>query len=162
MSGTYQWLRMPQNVGGFVVVYGIFLMLGEMGPGDNIGLIAAKSSSTGIRGKYYAIAAATGKIGAFVGTYVFPIIEADGGGYYATKGGQYPFFTASALCLFSACIVWLLPHIDQDTITKEDARFRAYLLENNFDISQMGNVEWQDIRRESLVRTGHEDIIKSE
>lgn len=61
MSGCYEWLRMPQNIGGFVVVYGIFLSLGEAGPGDNIGLVAAKSCSTGIRGKYYAIAAAIGK-----------------------------------------------------------------------------------------------------
>ena len=38
-------------------------MLGEMGPGDNIGLVAAKTSATGIRGEYYAIAAALGKIG---------------------------------------------------------------------------------------------------
>ena len=39
-------------------------MLGEMGPGDNIGLVASKTSATGIRGEYYAIAAAMGKIGA--------------------------------------------------------------------------------------------------
>lgn len=38
-------------------------MLGEMGPGDNIGLVAAKTSATGIRGEYYAIAAALGKVG---------------------------------------------------------------------------------------------------
>jgi hypothetical protein len=39
-------------------------MLGEMGPGDNIGLVASKTSATGIRGEYYAIAAAMGKVGA--------------------------------------------------------------------------------------------------
>jgi hypothetical protein len=32
-----------------VVVYGIFLALGEFGPGDNIGLIASKTCATGIR-----------------------------------------------------------------------------------------------------------------
>lgn len=33
MSGCYGYLREPANIGGFVVIYGIFLMLGEMGPG---------------------------------------------------------------------------------------------------------------------------------
>lgn len=33
MSGCYAELREPQNIAGFVVIYGVFLMLGEMGPG---------------------------------------------------------------------------------------------------------------------------------
>lgn len=70
MSGCYEYLKMPQNIAGFVVVYGLFLALGEMGPGDNIGLVASKTCATGIRGQYYAIAAACGKIGAFIGNYV--------------------------------------------------------------------------------------------
>src|ERR1700753_2209777 len=125
-------------------------MLGEMGPGDNIGLVASKSCATGIRGQYYAIAAATGKIGAFIGTYIFPIIEADGGGDTTVRGGQYPFYVASSLCFLSAAIVWLLPRIDQDTIEKEDLRFRECLHDHGFDISKMGNEEWQDKRRASL------------
>ena len=38
-------------IGGFVVVYGVFLALGEFGPGNNIGLLAAKTCATGIRGE---------------------------------------------------------------------------------------------------------------
>jgi hypothetical protein len=49
MAGCYPWLRQPENVAGFVVVYGVFLALGEFGPGDNIGLIASKTCATGIR-----------------------------------------------------------------------------------------------------------------
>lgn len=30
MSGCYEYLKMPQNIAGFVVIYGIFLALGEM------------------------------------------------------------------------------------------------------------------------------------
>ena len=109
-----------------------------MGPGDNIGLVASKTCATGIRGEYYAIAAAMGKIGAFIGNYVFPVIQADGGGD-TVKGGQYPFYVASSLCFFSACIVWLLPRIDQDTIEKEDNLFLEYLHKNGWDITEMGN-----------------------
>lgn len=66
MSGLYRYLNTAAHVAGFVVVYGIFLALGEIGPGDNIGLLASKTCATSIRGQYYGIAAAMGKIGAFV------------------------------------------------------------------------------------------------
>ena len=66
--------QLSERVGWFVVVYGMFLMFGEFGLGDNIGLLAAKSSATCVRGRFYGIAAATGKTGAFIGTYVFPLV----------------------------------------------------------------------------------------
>ena len=150
MSGCYYWLKMPEYIGAFVVIYGIFLMLGEMGPGDNIGLVASKTCATGIRGQYYAIAAAMGKIGGFIGSYVFPIIEADGGGTSTVRGGQYPFFVASSLCILSAVLVLLLPKINQDTIEREDEKFREYLEANGFDTSKMGSAQWQD-RRASVI-----------
>jgi hypothetical protein len=49
LAGTYKYLLKKENLGGFIVLYGIFLMLGEMGPGDNIGLLASKTSATAIR-----------------------------------------------------------------------------------------------------------------
>jgi hypothetical protein len=82
-----------------------------MGPGDNIGLLASKTSATAVRGQYYAIAAATGKIGAFVGTYVFPLLQANPN---PIRAGQNPFFVASALCIFASLIVYFgLPHVGQ-------------------------------------------------
>lgn len=66
--------QLSENIGAFVVVYGLFLTFGEFGLGDNIGLLAAKSSATCVRGRFYGIAAATGKTGAFIGTYVFPMV----------------------------------------------------------------------------------------
>jgi hypothetical protein len=49
MAACYTSLALPSRIGGFVIVYGVFLGLGEVGPGDNIGLFAAKTSSTHIR-----------------------------------------------------------------------------------------------------------------
>ena len=49
MAGAYSKLNEPKNVGGFIVVYGLFLALGEFGPGNNIGLIASKTSATAVR-----------------------------------------------------------------------------------------------------------------
>lgn len=142
MTGAYSKLATPEHVAGFVVIYGIFLSLGELGPGDNIGLVASKTSATAIRGQYYAIAAASGKIGAFVGTYVFPIIQANAPS--ATRAGQDPFLVSSSLCIFSAFLaLFLLPHIGQDTITAEDLKFRAYLESNGWDTRQMGSKQYQ-------------------
>jgi len=138
MAGDYAHLSQVGNVAAFAVVYGIFLTLGELGPGDNIGLIAAKTCATGVRGRYYGIAAAIGKIGAFVGTWVFPYISAAAGDN-DTASAQYPFFVSSSLCILSAALtLFCLPHIGQDTITHEDARFRAFLESKGYDTRQLG------------------------
>ena len=128
-----------------LILRSIFLSLGELGPGDNIGLVASKTSATAIRGQYYAIAAASGKIGAFIGTYIFPFIIDDApGGPTGNRAGQDPFFVSSALCIFSAFLAFFcLPHIGQDTITDEDVRFRAYLESHGYDTSRMGTKEYQ-------------------
>lgn len=121
-----------------MVVYGLFLSFGELGPGDNIGLLASKTSATAIRGQYYGIAAAVGKIGAFVGTYVFPIIIRNSGGSDTVRGNQAPFWVSSSLCVLSAGLAMLLPHVGQDTIQKEDRMFREYLERNGWDVSRLG------------------------
>ncbi|KAL4895233.1 major facilitator superfamily domain-containing protein [Aspergillus ambiguus] len=142
MAGCYEYLATPKNVAAFVVVFGIFSALGEFGPGDNIGLCAAKSSATAIRGQYYGIAAAMGKIGAFVGTYVIPIVQNNAPN--KVRSGQDPFFVSSSLCVFSAALAYfLLPPIGQDTITEEDAKFREYLEANGYDTSSLGNRDTQ-------------------
>lgn len=136
MAGVYS--QISKHIAAFAIVYGIFLTLGELGPGNNIGLLAAKTCATGVRGRYYGLAAAIGKVGAFVGTFVFPYIE-DAGGDDVVKRAQYPFWVASSLCILSALIAFFcLPNIDQDTITKEDAKFREYLESKGWDTTQLG------------------------
>ncbi|ODQ81612.1 hypothetical protein BABINDRAFT_159881 [Babjeviella inositovora NRRL Y-12698] len=139
MAAKYETLR--QHTGPFVVVYGIFMTLGEFGPGDNIGLLASKTSATAIRGQYYGIAAAIGKIGAFVGTWVFPVIIKNAGGADTTAGNQAPFWVASSLCIFSGLMVlFLLPRVDTEAIQEEDSSFLTYLESTGFDISLLGDV----------------------
>ena len=70
MSGLYA--KLTEHIAAFAVVYGIFLSLGEAGPGNNLGLLASKSGPTAVRGQYYGIAAAVGKVGAYVGTWGVP------------------------------------------------------------------------------------------
>lgn len=144
MTAIYKHLDQASQVGGFVVMYGIFLALGEVGPGDNIGLMASKTSATPIRGMYYGIAAACGKVGAFVGNYIFPDIIAAAGDN-VIKQGQYPFYVSSALCIFSGIIALLfLPNVGQDTITEEDERFKQYLIKHGYDVSTLGTKKYHE------------------
>ncbi|KAK6465496.1 glycerophosphoinositol permease [Scheffersomyces coipomensis] len=140
MAGLYPTLKL--HVGAFCTVYGIFTAFGEFGPGDNIGLLASKTSATPIRGQYYGIAAAVGKIGGFIGTYIFPIIirNASRGGTDPDRGNQMPFYIASTLCMFSAFLaIFFCPPVGQDAINKEDEEFLAYLKANGYDLSQLGD-----------------------
>lgn len=156
MAACYTRLAQPSMVGAFAVVYGIFQSLGEVGAGNNIGLIAAKTCATGVRGQYYGIAAAVGKIGAFVGTWVFPYIVAAGGDS-ETLSAQYPFWVSSSLCVLSAFLVLVgLPQIGQDTIAEEDLKFRAFLEENGYDTRQLG------LRKGESIESGTEAVEPDE
>ncbi|KAE9401540.1 MFS Git1p-related glycerophosphoinositol and glycerophosphocholine permease [Gymnopus androsaceus JB14] len=137
MSALYKTLT--NHIAAFAVLYGIFLSFGELGPGNCIGLLAAKTSATAVRGQYYGIAAAVGKVGAFVGTWAFPQIIIDFGGDSSTRGNTGPFWIASALAILSATVTFFfIEPMYADGMVAEDAKFREYLEENGYDTSQMG------------------------
>ncbi|KAF9063053.1 MFS Git1p-related glycerophosphoinositol and glycerophosphocholine permease [Rhodocollybia butyracea] len=137
MSGLYK--QLTDHIAAFAVLYGIFLSLGELGPGNCTGLLASKTSATAVRGQFYGIAAATGKVGAFIGTWVFPQIIIDFGGASTTKGNTGPFWIASGLAVLSAIITYFfIQPIHTDGMAEEDAKFREYLEANGYDTSQMG------------------------
>jgi len=137
MSGLYE--KLTKHIGAFAVIYGIFLSLGEVGPGNNLGLLASKTGPTAVRGQYYGIAAAIGKVGAFVGTWAFPPIIKAFGGEESTRGNTGPFWIGSGLALLSALITFFfVKPLTADGMAKEDDEFRAYLEANGYDTSQMG------------------------
>lgn len=140
LSGAYNSLTAHGHIAGFAVMYGLFLSFGELGPGNNLGLLASKAiGPTAARGQLYGIAAAIGKVGAFIGTYTFPYIQAD-----LDKRGKYIsdtglFWIGSALAVFSAIITFLfIPNIKVDSMVEEDQLFREYLAANGYDVSQIG------------------------
>lgn len=158
MTAGYEHLK--QHIAGFVVVFGIFSTLGEFGPGNNVGVLASKTSATPIRGQYYGIAAAFGKVGAFVGTYIFPIILKNNGGADSDRGVKAAFYVSSSLCLFSAFLtLFFCPSVGQDAIEKEDFEFVEYLKANGYDISQLGN---GTITEELESSSFDEDVTKKE
>lgn len=138
MSGTYPHLK--NHVGGFAVIYGFFLTFGELGPGNCLGLIASKSGPTAVRGQFYGMAAAIGKVGAFVGTWAFPPMIAAFGGADSNRGNSGPFFVGSGLAILSAITTFLFVRtLGPDGMQKEDEEFRAYLAANGYDIKQLGD-----------------------
>ncbi|KAG8213042.1 major facilitator superfamily domain-containing protein [Butyriboletus roseoflavus] len=144
MSGLYTTIS--QHIAAFSVVYGIFLSFGEFGPGNCLGILASKTSPTAVRGQYYGVAAAVGKVGAFVGTYCWKSIVLDFGGASSIKGTTGPFWIASGLAIVSATVVFLLVKpLTHDGMAAEDEAFRLYLEENGFDTSQMGTRESEDL-----------------
>lgn len=120
----------------FVVMYGIFQALGEMGPGVATFLCGAESFPTPLRGHFLGFAAAVGKAGASIGTEVFTPIQ---NRFHTTqKGQQAVFLIGSAFCIVGALITWfLIPDMSRELET-EDARFKAFLEENGFDITSYG------------------------
>ncbi|KAF9482987.1 putative metabolite transporter [Pholiota conissans] len=137
MSGLYA--KLVVHVGAFAVVYGIFLSFGELGPGNCIGLLASKTSPTAVRGQFYGIAAAIGKLGAFVGTWMFPPIIDAFGGPDSARGNTGPFWIGSGVAVLSAIITILfVKPLTTDGMEKEDAEFREYLEANGYDTSAMG------------------------
>lgn len=137
MSGLYTPLT--NHIAAFSVVYGILLSLGEVGPGNCLGVLAAKAGPTAIRGQYYGIAGATGKLGAFVGTWVFPRIIDAFGGSETEKGNTGPFLIGSGLAILSALVTFLLVEpLTHGGMKAEDEAFRQYLEEHGFDVSLMG------------------------
>ncbi|KAF3993527.1 hypothetical protein FT663_01862 [Candidozyma haemuli var. vulneris] len=137
---TAGYYNLKNNIGSFVVVYGIFTALGEFGAGNNTSVLASKTSATPIRGQYYGIAAAVGKVGAFVGTYLFPVIMRNHGGIESDEGIRTTFYVSSALCLFSAALcLFFCPSVGQEAIDEEDRLFIQYLKDNDYDLSNLGD-----------------------
>lgn len=137
LSGFYPQLK--HHVAGFAVMYGIFLSWGEFGTGICTIIIAAKTGPTAVRGQFYGIAAAVGKVGAFVGTWAFPPMIQAFGGSASDRGNSGPFFVGSGLALLNAIITFFfIKELTTDGMAREDEAFRAYLEENGYDTSQMG------------------------
>ncbi|TBU49805.1 metabolite transporter [Dichomitus squalens] len=140
MSGLYT--QLTKHIAAFAVVYGIFLSFGELGPGNCLGMLAAKSGPTAVRGQFYGIAAAVGKVGAFGGTWAWKRIVSDFGKMHPNDpniGQTGPFWVGSALAIVSAIITFFfIRPLSHDGMAEEDRKFREYLEQHGYDTSQMG------------------------
>ncbi|KAF9395730.1 hypothetical protein BGX21_009803, partial [Mortierella sp. AD011] len=123
----------------FVILYGVFLSLGEFGPGDMVIVTSSEIFPTAIRGTAYGWSAAIGKLGAICGTSAFkPAIQSFGNGD-VILGQSRVFILASGIALCGAILAWvLIPDYSKQDLSNEDEEFKRYLLENGYDISLLG------------------------
>ncbi|EIM87179.1 metabolite transport protein [Stereum hirsutum FP-91666 SS1] len=125
--------------GAFVFLYGLFVAVGEVGPGSCVILVSGESFPTPIRGHFLGLASAFGKAGSAIGSTVFTSILARySNSSDPNKGSQVAFLIGSAFAVLGAiCALLLLPDTPKD-LEVEDEAFREYLEANGFDTSQMG------------------------
>lgn len=139
--GFFCWAIMGFIIGGalnpiksvfplFIVLYGIFNSLGEMGPGVATFLCSTESFPTPLRGVAIGFAAAVGKAGAAIGTQVFTPIQDSFSD--VDKGNQAVFLIGAAFAAIGGLIAWFLIPDKEKDLESEDVRFRAYLQENGY------------------------------
>ncbi|KAF8883999.1 major facilitator superfamily domain-containing protein [Infundibulicybe gibba] len=123
----------------FVVLFGLFQTFLALGPGNCTFLVATESFPTPLRGHFLGFSAAMGKVGAAIGTQVFPAIVAS----YPTviKGQQVIFLIGAGIAVLSTVMLWVLIPDREKQLESEDALFRQYLEDNGWDTSDMGMLQ---------------------
>ncbi|KAI1381981.1 metabolite transport protein [Hypoxylon crocopeplum] len=116
----------------FVVLYGIFLTLGEVGPGSTVVLTASECFPTSIRGQMMGFVAAWSKAGAAIGTQVFTAIL-NSYTENPTKGNQAAFLIGSGFAVLGACIaLFVIPDVSR-RLDDDDEAWKNYLAENGWE-----------------------------
>ncbi|KAK8135558.1 hypothetical protein PG984_003498 [Apiospora sp. TS-2023a] len=116
----------------FVVLYGIFLTLGEVGPGSTVVLAASECFPTSIRGQMMGLISAFSKAGAAIGTQVFTAIL---NSYTddTTKGNQVAFLIGSGFAVLGALIaLFVIPEVSR-RLDDDDQAWKQYLQANGWE-----------------------------
>ncbi|KAJ4249872.1 hypothetical protein NW762_012215 [Fusarium torreyae] len=125
----------------FIVMYGIFLTLGEVGPGSTVMIVATEPFPTSIRGHTMGLVSAFAKAGAAIGTQVFTAIL---NSYTdSAKGNQVAFLVGSAFAVLGALNAWFVIQDGEKHLEEEDCIWKEYLDANGWDAS-WGDHQTQD------------------
>ncbi|KUI54521.1 putative metabolite transport protein GIT1 [Cytospora mali] len=123
----------------FVVLYGIFLTLGEVGPGSTVVLTASECFPTSIRGQMMGFVSAWSKAGAAIGTQVFAAIL---NAYIddSSKGNQVAFLIGSGFAVLGALVaLFVIPEVSR-SLDDDDQEWKRYLAENGWEANWGDNV----------------------
>ncbi|KAJ5930335.1 hypothetical protein N7466_005828 [Penicillium verhagenii] len=124
------------NLPLFIVLYGVFLTLGEVGPGSTIVLTASESFPTSVRGHAVGLAAAWSKAGAAIGTQVFKPILASWGDD-ELRGTQAVFLIGSGFAVLGALLAWFVLQDSNKILDHGDQEWKDYLVAHGYT-----NIEW--------------------
>ncbi|KAH7035735.1 major facilitator superfamily domain-containing protein [Microdochium trichocladiopsis] len=120
----------------FVVMYGVFLTLGEVGPGSTVVLGATEPFPTAVRGQIMGLISAFSKAGAAIGTQVFTSISA---AYIdPEKANQVAFLVGSGFAVLGALNAWFVVQDGDKILDNEDGIWKEYL------VSQGWEATWGD------------------
>ncbi|UNI22740.1 hypothetical protein JDV02_008603 [Purpureocillium takamizusanense] len=126
----------------FIVLYGIFLTLGEVGPGSTVFLTSSECFPTSIRGQMMGFIASWSKAGAAIGTQVFTAIlnsYKDNPG----KGDQVVFLIGSAFAVLGAIVAFfVIPDVSR-RLEDDDAAWKVYLADHGWE-AKWGDTETKD------------------
>ncbi|CAK4031167.1 major facilitator superfamily transporter [Lecanosticta acicola] len=125
----------------FIVLYGVFLTLGEVGPGSTVVLTASECFPTSIRGQMMGLVSAFSKAGAAIGTQVFSAILASWTD--EQKANQATFLIGAAFALVGASIAWFVIPDVSARLEDDDAAWKKYLAENGWQ-AQWGDSTSKD------------------
>ncbi|KAJ5765915.1 hypothetical protein N7520_005474 [Penicillium odoratum] len=137
------------NLPLFIVLYGIFLTLGEVGPGSTIVLTASESFPTSVRGHAVGLAAAWSKAGAAIGTQVFKPIMATWGDD-ELHGTQAVFLIGSGFAVLGACLAWFVLQDSNKILDHGDQEWKDYLVAHGYSNIEWGNGEQEAIPDQKL------------
>ncbi|KAJ4310371.1 hypothetical protein N0V94_008485 [Neodidymelliopsis sp. IMI 364377] len=126
----------------FIVLYGLFLTLGEIGPGATIVATSSEFFPTSIRGQMLGLCAAVSKAGAAIGTSVFKPIRASYG-TDTVRGNQAVFLIGSGFAVLGAAVAWFLIPAHAPDLVREDENWKTYLRDAGYDI-QWGDEQTRD------------------
>ena len=147
----------------FVVMYGIFVSLGEFGPGVATILISSESFATPLRGHMVGLSAAIGKAGAAIGIQVFTPIQTaiQGNAPGDLKGQQGVFLIASAFSLVGGLVTWFcIPDMSRELAT-EDEEWRQYCEAHGVDVTGLGEPLLDSATSGQVKQVGGRDIAES-
>ncbi|KAH7303873.1 major facilitator superfamily domain-containing protein [Stachybotrys elegans] len=126
----------------FIVMYGLFLTFGEVGPGSTVVLAASECFPTSIRGQMMGFISACSKAGAAIGTQVFTAILNSYSDQPA-KGDQVAFLIGSAFAVLGALVAWfVIPDVSR-RLEDDDAAWKVYLADNGWE-AKWGDQETKD------------------
>ncbi|CAI6300015.1 unnamed protein product [Periconia digitata] len=129
--------HIQKHTGLFIVLYGLFLTLGEVGPGATIVATSSEFFPTSIRGQMLGLCAALSKAGAAIGTSVFkPILASYGDDTF--RGNQAVFLIGSGFSVLGMLVAWFLIPSQPPNLQEEDENWKVYLRDAGYEI------EWGD------------------
>ncbi|KAH8649822.1 major facilitator superfamily domain-containing protein [Xylariales sp. PMI_506] len=117
----------------FIVLYGIFLTLGEIGPGSTVAVVATEPFPTSIRGQTMGLISAFAKAGAAIGTEVFTAIL----NAYTDEatGNQVAFLIGAGFAILGALNAYFVVEDVDKNLNEEDHLWKEYLVSQGWEAS---------------------------